>query len=164
MTATSSLLGRPEAEWARSRPGVRRAGITRAHGRSALKRMRRRFRRQMRRYRACSVLQHARGCEDYPHREREYAGEQQDLIQDSNRHCSLPVCVPNAPQYRGWKTTAKCLDEGDWNSEVPKPVYNCRRKARSISTVTARLREISSMKPRSGKSPSGIGRCQKFLA
>jgi len=66
VTATSSLLGRPEAEWARSRPGVRRAGITRAHGRSALKRMRRRFRRQMRRYRACSVLQHARGCEDYP--------------------------------------------------------------------------------------------------
>ena len=108
----------------------------------------------MRGYRACSILQHARGCEDYPHREREYAGEQQDLIQDPNRHCSLPVCVPNAPQYRGWKTTAKCLDEGDWNSEVPKPVYNCRRKARSISTVTARLREISSMKPRSGKSPS----------
>jgi len=99
----------------------------------------RRFRRQMRGYRACSVLQHARGCEDYPHREREYAGEQQDLIQDPNRHCSLPVCVPNAPQYRGWKTTAKCLDEGDWNSEVPKPVYNCQRK--TILTVRCPTQE-----------------------
>jgi len=50
---------------------------------------------------ACLALQHACGCDHYAHREREYAGEQQNLPQDSNRHCSLPVYAPNALHYRG---------------------------------------------------------------
>src|SRR5947208_1940032 len=80
-----------EAEWARSRPGVRRAAITGHTDVARSKECGRRFRRQMRRYRACSVLQHARGCEDYPHREREYAGEQRLTRLERGGDADLPI-------------------------------------------------------------------------